>query len=179
MLYREQMAVIAAHQKARPVLTVPIAKALGLRVYRLASLPTNVAAILRPDPETGSHGIYVNANQPEEERRFTIAHEIGHHVLHSNLIGPGIVEDVLLRSERLSTTVEAQANQFAANLLMPRHLLEQARGEGIVTITDLAREFRVTRDAMSVRLLGVAYTAAEDAGVEIGAVQNVSHQQYA
>lgn len=169
MLYREQMAVVAAHQRTRPVLTVPIAKALGLRVYRLASLPANVAAILRPDPETGRHGIYVNANQEEEERRFTIAHEIGHHVLHGNLIGTGIVEDVLLRSERLSTTVEAQANQFAANLLMPRHLLEQAKGEGIVTIADLAKEFRVSRDAMSVRLLGVSYNAAEDVGLEIDA----------
>ncbi len=169
MLFREQLAVIEANQKHWPVLTIPIARKLGLRVYRMSGWPQDVSGLIRRDEDDGGKSgfaIYVNADHAETRRRFTIAHELGHFVLHRELIGDGIVEDALLRAQGLSNRVEAQANRFAADLLMPRHLLDAAHREGIVTIPELARAFKVSKDAMSIRLLGISWQRASDAGYD-------------
>lgn len=53
--------------------------------------------------------VMVNADLPTDRKRWTLAHELGHLVLHSNYIDPD---------------VEDQANEFAAEFLMPRHVIE-------------------------------------------------------
>lgn len=165
MLYREQMAVIQRHQSEWPVQTVPVANDLGIRVYRMGGWPNHIAGMIRKDADEGGtsgFAIYVNAEHPVVRRRFTIAHEIGHFVLHRELIGDGIVENTLLRAEGLSNRVEAQANRFAADLLMPWTLLKQAQDNGIVTIPELAEAFGVSKDAMSIRILGIPWQDAQN-----------------
>lgn len=165
MLLREQNAIIRSHQMEWPVQTVPIANALGLQVFRARGWPNNISGMIVRDDEGLSESgfvIYVNAEHPEVRRRFTIAHEIGHFVLHQSLIGDGVVEDALLRAEGLSNKVEAQANKMAADILMPWHLIELAEKEGIVTIEELARAFKVSTDAMSIRVLGLSYGRARE-----------------
>jgi Zn-dependent peptidase ImmA (M78 family) len=165
MLYREQMAAIRAHQETWPVKPVPIAKALGLRVFRISGWPDTVSGLIRRDPEDGGDSgfaVYVNGRHAMVRQRFTIAHEIAHFVLHRELIGDGIVEDGLNRAEGLSNMVEAQANRFAARLLMPDHLIAAAQESGRVTIPQLADAFNVSRDAMSIRILGVPWRVARD-----------------
>lgn len=60
--------------------------------------------------------VMVNANMPTDRLRFTLAHELGHLVLHAKYF---------------TDDVEQQANAFAAELLMPadqiRHQLRQLR----------------------------------------------------
>jgi len=56
--------------------------------------------------------ILVNAQQHRERQRFTIAHEIGHYVLHSDAGGS-------FSSVRALGEEEREANYFAARLLMP------------------------------------------------------------
>jgi Zn-dependent peptidase ImmA (M78 family) len=51
----------------------------------------------------------LNADLPPDRKRWTLAHELGHLVLHSNYIDPD---------------VEDQANNFAAEFLMPQHIIE-------------------------------------------------------
>ena len=70
-----------------------------------------------------------------ERSRFTMAHELGHFILHAplmagkNIISFGDTEDTI--SENLTITnsnrkwFERQANHFASCLLMPRKLVEQ------------------------------------------------------
>ena len=106
----------------------------------------------------------MNASHVETRRRFTIAHEIGHYVLHEHLIGDGIVEDALLRAEGLSNFVETEANKFAADILMPWHLIEDFQGRGVTSVEDLARALNVSPDAMSIRLLGLSYQRARELG---------------
>jgi Zn-dependent peptidase ImmA (M78 family) len=94
--------------------------------------------------------IFVNAGQHEVRRRFTIAHEIAHYLLHRDLIGDGTQDDVLYRSG-LSNRVEAQANRLAADILMPRHLIDEVVKSGIASaddVAELARIFNVSKDAM-------------------------------
>lgn len=159
-LFDEQMATIRQHQQGWPVQTVSIAEALGVKVYRVPGWPNDVSGMIMKSEEDGGpsgFAIYVNGGHPEVRRRFTIAHEIGHFVLHKSLIGDGIVEDALMRAQGLSSRIEYQANQFAADLLMPWDLINVAKEQGITSVEALAEAFVVSNDAMSIRLYKVPY----------------------
>ncbi|MBS1611804.1 MAG: ImmA/IrrE family metallo-endopeptidase [Bacteroidetes bacterium] len=62
--------------------------------------------------------IYVSKDNPYNRTAFTIAHELGHHVLHNK------GEEVLYRRNtdfgEVNAQDEAEANWFAAALLMPK-----------------------------------------------------------
>ncbi|KQV39326.1 MULTISPECIES: ImmA/IrrE family metallo-endopeptidase [unclassified Rhizobium] len=72
-------------------------------------------------------GIYYDETQSETRRRFTVAHELGHYVLHRQRIeseeqykdGIFCSEDSVIRGA--GGDIEAEADQFAATLLMPLH----------------------------------------------------------
>jgi Zn-dependent peptidase ImmA (M78 family) len=96
--------------------------------------------------------VLVARNEPSVRQRFTAAHELGHFVLHRELVGDRIEDNFLLRSNKLSDNVEVEANKFAADLLMPYALIDQAMTGGIRTPEDLARHFHVSVTAMSIRL---------------------------
>jgi Zn-dependent peptidase ImmA (M78 family) len=68
------------------------------------------------------------------------------------MIGTGITDNYLLRSEGMTNRQEVEANKFAADLLMPMDQIEKAMSRGIVTPEDLAAEFDVSKVAMSIRL---------------------------
>ena len=71
--------------------------------------------------------IFVNASIEDHEGRytFTIAHEIGHHVLHKELYDELISDrsQILCREEKKKPLIEQQADRFAASLMMPRRML--------------------------------------------------------
>ena len=149
--------IIRKHQKSAPVQVVPIADALGLSVYRATDWPDTTSGMIVRDAERGGtsgFAIYVNAKHSEVRRRFTIAHEVAHFVLHRNLIGDGITEDALYRSG-FSDTVEQEANGLAAEILMPKQLLREAVREGMRGIAQLATNFNVSQQAMEFRLINL------------------------
>jgi len=114
-----------------------------------------------PDPLSGllmevdgGAVIGVNAAHAAVRRRFTIAHELGHHLLaHSNRfhldVGDGGPPGQDYASERA-------ANDFAAEILMPRRLVAAAIGEAVDTPA-LARAFDVSEIAMGYRLVNLGY----------------------
>ena len=164
MIMSEQLKIIKTNQRKAPVQTVPIAKKLGLKVYKSKRgvWQDDLSGLLRKAPnDPESFYIYVNGDHHLNRRRFTIAHEIAHFVLHRDLIGNGISDDALYRSG-LSNAVEAQANRLAADILMPWHLLDPyiekltAIEKGVVVIKVLANAFDVSLSAMSIRM-GVPY----------------------
>lgn len=70
-------------------------------------------------PVTGGWAIIYNSDAPEGRKRFTIAHEFGHYLMHRSLHPDGIKcseESVTFRS---GADLEAEADTFAASLLMP------------------------------------------------------------
>ena len=75
--------------------------------------------------------IYVNTSVEEHEGRymFTVAHEIGHHVLHRELYDKHIQDrsQILCREEKQKPLIERQADRFAAALLMPRGMIQESR----------------------------------------------------
>lgn len=69
----------------------------------------------------GQHGIMIKEGQSRGQRRFTIAHELGHFAIphHADLgLRHCLQED--LTGVRVHTDIEREANEFAAELLMPR-----------------------------------------------------------
>jgi len=121
------------------------------------SWPDSMSGMIRKEGDDCK--IYVNKSHFETRRRFTIAHEIAHFILHKDLIGDGIVDDALYRSN-LSNKIEAQANSFAAEILMPWDLLNKYLPT-YNNVSDLARIFNVSKSAMSIRL-GVPYETHDE-----------------
>lgn len=76
--------------------------------------------------------IVVNAEHHLNRQRFTIAHELGHYVLHANQ-GTKLFLDAIYHRSSVSSegtdSMEIEANRFAAELLMPIHFLKQAIAE--------------------------------------------------
>lgn len=144
--------IIREHQRKIPVQTVSIANALGIKVYKVPNWPSDLSGMVRKNEDSlGGFDIFVNQDHPETRRRFTIAHEIAHVILHPHLIGDGITDDALLRSG-LSNAVEAQANRLAADILMPRDKLNECITSGITSVRDLAQKFNVSEQSMAIRL---------------------------
>jgi len=146
--------IIRAHQTAAPVDVVVLAQALGLNVFA-DTLPTGVSGQIVRRPDYGSvtgYSIIVNAVEARVRQRFTVAHEIAHFILHRDQIGDGIQESTLYRAVGFSSKQEVEANKFAADILMPWHLLDQMVHSEPTTIEDLADRFEVSEVAMSIRL---------------------------
>ena len=97
----EPQAIIARHTQDAPVNVSAIARDLGLNVYSDAQMPPDIAGkIVRGGSGSPSgYSIYINASDPERRRRFTLAHEIAHFVLHRDLIGDGLIDDGMYRSK--------------------------------------------------------------------------------
>jgi Zn-dependent peptidase ImmA (M78 family) len=109
--------------------------------------------------------IGVNALHHPNRQRFSVAHELAHHVLHVPEISEAIHVDrgfrVLHRnkvSAEGSDPLEVEANAFASELLMPDALLADAIGDTGLDLDDdaaveaLARRFKVSASAMRNRL---------------------------
>lgn len=77
---------------------------------------------------------------------FTIAHELGHYVLHSQFgkIAP------MIAGRKGSNRVEWEANWFAASMLMPADSFRNATHSGL-TDMQLAARFNVSIEAAQVR----------------------------
>lgn len=153
--------LLADHQKAAPVHVVPIAKALGVPVFRVNGWSDDVSGrIYQTDDDMSESGyaIDVNANHAITRRRFTIAHEIAHFVLHRERIGHEMYDDHMYRSG-LPERMEWEANGLAADILMPRHLVLKSLSEHQGSASKMAFHFEVSEQAMKIRLenLGVRY----------------------
>lgn len=104
--------------------------------------------------------IGVNKGHHEHRRRFTIAHEIGHCILHSIDMLHSDCEDletVFYRADKVSNIKEIEANLFAAELLMPEDAIHTCIKNDIDTILNLAEFFNVSEYAMRYRLTNLGY----------------------
>lgn len=145
---------------SQPVRVGALAARLGLKVVKSPSLRPTISGLIRPsaDAEAGFE-ILVNKFEPAERQRFTVAHEIGHFLLHREDIGAGVVDSIMYRSG-LSSRKEVEANRIAAAIVMPAEAVsDELRRLGGVdepgVVEELAEQFRVSVPAMRIRL-GIA-----------------------
>jgi Zn-dependent peptidase ImmA (M78 family) len=108
-----------------------------------------------------TYSIYLNTNEPSHRKRFTIAHEIGHRLLHMDTdeVSEFIDTEDNFRSAEISdaeswTTerrLEWEANTFAGALLINEELLRQ-KWQDCKEPSALSWIFQVSQPAMTVRL---------------------------
>lgn len=159
MEYRTANDVLQAHWDGRlPVNPQSIAEAMGIEVKSLTPFDQEN---WRPN-ESGHYSyrdgkplITYNSTDASVRQRFTIAHEIGHHV-HGDLDAPRDTTEQF--SARTRDPKEVAANRFAAALLMPaalvKHLVLEQR---ITDLARLARAFGVSTAAMEFRLKAIGF----------------------
>jgi Zn-dependent peptidase ImmA (M78 family) len=153
--------------RAPPIDVAALAVAQGARIKR-ELLDSNVSGLMvrRPD---GRVVIGVNRMHHTNRQRFTIAHEIGHMVLHGSQ--PSVfVDDVMVHfradaGTRLPDPREIEANAFAAALLMPAAMLERDVHGRVIDVSEekeirrLARRYAVSQQALTIRLLSLGLLA--------------------
>jgi Zn-dependent peptidase ImmA (M78 family) len=143
---------IRSFQLSPPVDVKRMADELGIKIWELETMPTGASGKLFPDRRSAAGwSIGVNKSEPNTRKRFTIAHEMAHFLLHKGELRSGVLDDTLYRSEHLSGAQETEANKFAADILMPFHLLNRFAGN-VGSLDELAKKFEVSRQALSVRL---------------------------
>ncbi|MDF2449442.1 MAG: ImmA/IrrE family metallo-endopeptidase [Bacteroidota bacterium] len=153
----------------RPVPVHIIANNKGCVVKEFDDDKNGVSGVFMVNDNVPTIGF--NVNQSKVRQRFTIAHELGHFMLHSindpnevfvdnNAFAP------LFRDENSSTgthILEQQANAFAAALLMPeKFVVEEIKNMNLDLSDDepnglkeLASKFNVSELAMSFRLVNL------------------------
>ena len=143
-----------------PVDVIQVAFSLGLPVYDAQFEDSGISGAIQKSTDGGK--IWVNQFDSVVRQRFTIAHEIGHWVLHmvpgDAWSEPQNLVDVELVEWRNNTAwsgsdKEREANQFAAAFLMPLPFLDALQLAHPEWSTNrLANYCRVSISAMSIRL---------------------------
>lgn len=148
-----------------PVPVEELANALKIDVrYSEGSDDVSGALIRNAD----SVVIAVNSAQHENRQRFTIAHELGHYLLHK---GTKVHFDEDFRidyrdatSSEATKREEVEANGFAAALLMPQRILmrdwlrlEPDDKDIPDALAALAKRYRVSQKAMELRLVNLGF----------------------
>jgi Zn-dependent peptidase ImmA (M78 family) len=155
-------------QAGHPLPPIPVEELARQRGARLSFEPFegDVSGMILRDEERIVIG--VNSAHAHTRQRFTIAHELGHLLLHE---GRRIIIDRSLRlnlrdsrSALATSREEIAANAFAAELLMPEAILREEvarvveRRPGIsdtYLVQELARKFDVSEQAMTYRLVNL------------------------
>lgn len=172
---RTALNMLATEQVKRA--PVPVDEIAGRYAHLMYyKLPDDVSGILLPLPkEAGQHkwSIVVNEAHASVRQRFTIAHELGHLLMHRyttpHADGKFVMRFRNARSATGSDREEIEANQFAAELLMPERLVlahathlgldlggDSKPGSEAAALARLARRFGVSVQAMSLRVANLA-----------------------
>lgn len=144
-----------------PVKEIAISEGCVVRSTVLSDELSGMAFI-----KEGQKFIVYNATHHPNRQRFTIAHELAHHILDWKMLSQSVhVDKGVLRRDNLSAggtdAIEISANAFAACLLMPEKLLRAAAPRSIdledeVIVANLAKRFAVSQAALTNRILNLS-----------------------
>ncbi|WP_051999990.1 ImmA/IrrE family metallo-endopeptidase [Caenispirillum salinarum] len=147
--------IISRHQGAAPVDLEGMARDLGIAVHYDRELPDTISGKIQrigPGGSGSNFAIHINAKHHPNRQRFTLAHELAHFHMHRDRIREGVVDNEMYRSETLSNHLERQANQYAAAILLPAPLVKAEYQNTGGDVDEMARIFRVSPQAMQIRL---------------------------
>lgn len=121
-------------------------------------LPSSISGSLSRRGKTWI--IRINSLHHPHRQKFTLAHELGHYVLHKNECD-SFTDTVFFRGMS-NDNIERAANQFASELLMPKGRVDKLINEcGVRNIGDLATHFGVSAVAMLNRIKDLGYRTKE------------------
>jgi Zn-dependent peptidase ImmA (M78 family) len=147
-----------------------IAKSYGITL-RLDEVDNDLSGFLYRHQKSNSVIIGANKSHHPNRQRFTIAHELGHYLLHEGELvhldsdrGAFMLNLRHRASSKGEDNDEREANLFAAELLMPAKFLRQELEEKDLDILEgsgflhkLARKYKVSTEALTFRLANLGY----------------------
>lgn len=155
---KSEISIVARHLKVAPVNIEAIFVELGVEYLSDRMGDGASGSITRSGDK---FIVTVNALESETRQRFTAAHELAHYLLHRDLMGDGKRMhrhiDTLFSEGKQSGDVvfkrshEIEANRIAAQIVMPKKLVEQEYSKNPDTAA-LATKFGVSKAAMDIRL---------------------------
>ena len=158
-----------AKVKSPPVPVDVLIRAQGIEIAR-NRFDDETSGLIYVDPETRHAVVGLNISHSKTRQRFTLAHELGHFLLHKRSSSGLHVDDsdffIKFRDHHSSDgsdREEREANSFAAELLMPSSLLERdvkKLREGLslsdeTTVRKLASRYGVSLQALTFRLVNL------------------------
>lgn len=150
--------------RSSPVPVDKIAKAMGVQL-KFSPLDDELSGMVFI--KEGTPIIGVNSLHHPNRQRFTIAHELGHLVMHRNILENEVHVDkqfkILMRDNLASSgtdNIEIEANKFAAELLLPSFLLDELLSkefdiEDEGPLEALAKKFKVSKQMLEYRIRAV------------------------
>jgi Zn-dependent peptidase ImmA (M78 family) len=155
-----------------PIDIEKVSTSIGLKVVDFP-FQEDISGVLVIDASGATIGY--NPNESNVRKRFSIAHELGHFILHSKKNSSGMFMDKLLFRKNINANpyssveeaIEREANYFAANILMPESLvisevskLNPSKDDDD-NIRHLAKKFDVSISAMTYRLVNLGIYRVE------------------
>lgn len=89
--------------------------------------------------------IHININLPKYKQQFTIAHELGHALLHPKANTPFLRDNTLFSINKL----EIEANKFAVDLLITDEAIAEVKH---LTLDQMANYFGINKNLIKLRL---------------------------
>lgn len=142
-----------------PIDVRALAKKLGVRVI-FQDLDDDISGLLVIKNDRPTIGVN-DAHHPNRQK-FTIAHELGHYVLHRDIDDLFIDSKLIYYRDKSSSDGvqqrEIEANSFAAEVLMPATLIRKYLKEkepdlsNEFTMQRMASAFNVSEQALTIRL---------------------------
>lgn len=156
----------AARQKAHDILKMfrlheppidveKIAKLLDFKVVYF-DFPEEIPAVIKIDMEKKLKVIGVRKDDHPNRQRFSIAHELGHYLSgHDSFIQE--TKSYIPDKKYLDPThrEEEEADEFAAELLMPEFMLKDDVIVNKLSAHDLAEKYKVSEQAMWIQLINL------------------------
>lgn len=142
------------HIKTSPLDVIALAECLGIKL-RFEPLPDNISGSLKKEKKTGKWVMQINALHHPTRQRFTIAHELGHHILHGGIKNEFSDEEFFRSNE--SDWMEVEANRFAADILMPENEFRNYIINTSKKVAEIASHFQVSPKAVTVRAEQLGY----------------------
>jgi Zn-dependent peptidase ImmA (M78 family) len=140
---------------------------MGIELDKKAELDDALAGLIEC-VENNRYKISTNKNDNYFRKRITMAHELAHFLFHKSLIGDGIFDNKAYRAleadkfsnQNIKPEHEAEANKFAATILMPMNLIKalcEDSGFDIDKLNEdeiskLATKLKVSKQALAIRL---------------------------
>ncbi|MBF4338576.1 ImmA/IrrE family metallo-endopeptidase, partial [Vibrio anguillarum] len=104
-----------------PINVSELARQLGIMV-RYEPMQDEESGSLKKEKKSGNWVMTVNSLHHPHRQRFTIAHEIAHRIRHA--ASSDSFEDTTFFRNGETNWMEAEANDFAASLLMPKEAFD-------------------------------------------------------
>ena len=113
--------------------------------------------LVRNPKDAAEWGIFFNGKASYERQRFTIAHELGHFILHrSQRLNFSCDKESVHSGADTIRDIEREADDFASNLLMPGDLLRDwssGRQIDLHVLSAIAQRFEVSFEALCIRFI--------------------------